>query len=182
MAPTARPRALFSNGHQTRISLFDDGRVKVWSPAYSWRITGTGRPNPLGEYVRLEPGDPIDGDGGTESAIEIHTDPANGAGCAGVITASNGTYIEIDHDGAITVGNDGRDLAETFNAWRPSTGGSVMVTFHGDYRPRTIRAGDHHVEITETHKPVPNRLYPDEREIVAGKILRVGTDPSARAW
>lgn len=45
-----------------------------------------------------------------------------------------------------------------------------MVTFHGDYRPRTTtRTSDHHIDVTETAKPVPNRLYPDEREIFDGQ-------------
>lgn len=170
--PRTQPlRQLFSDGRDTRVSVFDDGRVKVWSPCHDWVIAASGDSG-IGQYVRLEPGRPVPGSGGTEAATTIATDPTRGDEVAGTVICTNGTFIEIQHNGAVTVGNDGRDIAETFNAVRESTGGSVMVTFYGSYRPPKLRSGDHLVDVDERRRPVPNRLYADEREILKGKIRR----------
>ncbi|MGW8813006.1 hypothetical protein [Gordonia terrae] len=151
--------------------MFDDGRVKVWSPNHDWVIAASGHCG-IGQYVQLEPGRPVPGNGGAEVATIIATDPSRGNEVAGTVVCSNGTFIDIQHSGAVTVGNDGRDIDETFNAVRESTGGSVMVTFYGSYCPPKLRSGDHTVEVSESRRSVPNRLYPDEREIVEGKIRR----------
>ncbi|MFF7943086.1 hypothetical protein ACFZC5_25535 [Nocardia gamkensis] len=66
-------------------------------------------------------------------------------------------------------------LADLFG-WSPLPGeyrtvsvadveGSVMVTFEGTYRPKTLRECDHLVAVGERAAAPPNRLYKDEFEI-----------------
>lgn len=163
-------RHLFSNGLDARVTIFDDGRIKVWSVKHLWEIDSDGRHTALGQYVRLRPGAVVDAPGGTESATTFRTDPALGLQIAGTVGMSNGSFVYFEHSGGVVVGNDTRDIAETFNGARQSTGGSVMVTFLGTMRPRKQRDFDHFVNVPEKSQRTANRLYPGEVEILDGKI------------
>ncbi|MEU4813763.1 hypothetical protein AB0H20_31570 [Nocardia fluminea] len=173
MAPNSA-KYLISNGTDDRVSLFDDGRVKVWSTTHLWTEESRERHNALGETVLLgigrtlgEPG-PVDRRQQCDAEFEL--DPEQGHTVAATVGADNGTFVQFFHDGTIAVGNDGRDVATVFNAGRETTsargttgvGGSVMITFGGSYRPRTKRESDFQVELSEATAPRPNRLYKDE--------------------
>ncbi|MFH5230843.1 hypothetical protein [Antrihabitans spumae] len=166
-------RELFSNGNDVRVSVFDDGRLKVWSVAHAWEIDPPDRHNALGQQVRLRPARRLSAPGGTERATVICTDSSHGESAAGTVAMSNGSFFTFLHDGSVLVGNDTRDIHETFNGVRGETGGSVMITFSGTMRPKMFREYDHFVEVSEKSRPMPNRLYPGEVEILEGKIKYV---------
>lgn len=174
MAPNSA-KYLISNGTDDRVSLFDDGRVKVWSTTHLWSELSRERHNALGETVLLGFGRTLDTPGPVDRRqqpdAEFPLDPEQGHTIAATVAADNGTFVQFFHDGTIAVGNDGRDLVSVFNAGRESNttrggvngvGGSVMVTFGGSYRPRTVRENDFQVELAEATAPRPNRLYKDE--------------------
>ncbi|AMY21035.1 hypothetical protein A3Q40_03684 [Rhodococcus sp. PBTS 1] len=171
---------MVSNGEDW-VSLFHDGRVKVASRTHLWDIVAVERHNALGQAVTLAPGRTIDDGGRTASAVTpdhcVALTPARGDAVAGVVAATNGTFVDFLHNGTVVVGNDGRDIAETFNTAREGLeggasgrGGAVMVTFQGSYRPRIQRRCDFLVEIPEPERPAHNRLYPGEYEVIDGKI------------
>ncbi|TQC44813.1 hypothetical protein EEB14_35135 [Rhodococcus sp. WS4] len=160
--------------------LFSDGRVKVASRDHLWTILESGRHNALGQYVRIGVGRTLDVSGRTGTretpAFSASLDPALGSAEAATVAADNGTFVVFHHDRSITVGNDGRDIEETFNGGREglgggesARGGSVVITFVGTYRPRG-RECDYFVHVPETKPRVGNRLYKDEYEILEGKI------------
>lgn len=118
MAPNSA-KYLISNGTDDRVSLFDDGRVKVWSTTHLWTEEGRERHNALGETVLLgigrtlgEPG-PVDRRQQCDAEFEL--DPEKGHTVAATVGADNGTFVQFFHDGKIAVGNDGRDVATVFN-------------------------------------------------------------------
>ena len=164
-------RHLFSNGRDARVTVFEDGRVKVWSTAHLWEVGNLDRHTALGQFVELHPGRPVHATGGTEKATIIPIDPNLGTEVAGTVGMSNGSFVYFLHSGSVVVGNDTRDIARTFNASREETGGSVMVTFASSMKPRTLREFDHFVEVPELRKPVANRLYAGEQEIHDGKVI-----------
>ncbi|MFE6926359.1 hypothetical protein ACFVAV_35485 [Nocardia sp. NPDC057663] len=179
MAPNP-DRYLVSNGTADRVSIFYDGRVKVWSRFHLWEILESGRHNALGEFVRIGVGRELQVAAPTGARQQPHfvatTDPSLGSAEAATIAADNGTFVILHHDGSITVGNDGRDIEETFNAGRESLaggksgrGGSVMIFFAGKYRRKAVRASHFQVEIPED-RPRGRGLYPGEYEILEGKI------------
>lgn len=179
MAPNP-DKYLLSNGTDDRVTLFHDGRVKVWSRLHLWDILESGRHNALGQFVRIGVGRALDVKGPTGPRTKPHftasTDPALGDAAAATIAADNGTFVIFHHDGSITVGNDGRDIEETFNGAREGLagtesgrGGSVTIFFAGSYRPRVIRSSDFQVHIPED-RPRKRWLFPDEYEILEGKI------------
>jgi hypothetical protein len=168
---------LVGNDVGDRVSIFDDGRVKVWSTTHLWTIEGRERHNALGETVFLSIGPALSTPGPTAGQqrcdVEISLDLEGGRTVAATVGVDNGTFVQFFHDGSIAVGNDGRDLASVFNVGREANqtrgrngvGGSVMVTFEGSYRPQVLRACDHLVEVGERAAPPPNRLYKDEFEV-----------------
>ncbi len=168
---------LVGNDMGDRVSIFDDGRVKVWSTTHLWTIEGRERHNALGETVFLGIGRALSTPGPTAGQqrcdVDISLDPEDGRTVAGTVGADNGTFVQFFHDGSIAVGNDGRDLESVFNVGREANqtrgrngvGGSVMVTFGGSYRPQVLRACDHLVEVSERAAPPTNRLYKDEFEV-----------------
>ncbi|RDI43310.1 hypothetical protein [Nocardia mexicana] len=173
-------RYLLSNGTDDRVTLFHDGRVKVWSRFHLWEIIESGRHNALGEFVRLAAGRilQVQGPSGARQkpTFVASIDPTLGDRDAATVAGDNGTFVTFHHDGSITVGNDCRDIEETVNLGREGLagsesgrGGSVMVFFAGSYRPKTPRRCDHEVQIPEI-RPQPRRRYPDEYEIREGKI------------
>ncbi len=173
---------LLSNGTDDRVSLFHDGRVKVWSPSHLWEIVESGRHNALGQSVRIAVGRTLQVKGPTAAREKLHftasTDSALGDAEAATIAGDNGTFVVFHHDGSVTVGNDGRDIEETVNTGREGLagtesgrGGSVMVFFAGTYRPRTIRSSDYQVNIPENRRRGRGQ-HPDEHEIREGKIGR----------
>ncbi|MFC4374298.1 hypothetical protein ACFO5K_09305 [Nocardia halotolerans] len=176
MAPNSA-KYLISNGTDDRVSLFDDGRVKVWSTTHLWTELSRERHNALGETVLLGIGRTLDVPGPVDrrhnSDAEFALDAEQGHTIAGTVSADNGTFVQFFHDGTIAVGNDGRDLATVFNAGREANsergvngvGGSVMVTFGGSYRPKTVRPGDFEAQLSEATAPRPNRLYKDEFQV-----------------
>ncbi|OUS97249.1 hypothetical protein CA951_02570 [Rhodococcus sp. NCIMB 12038] len=176
-------RELLSNGTDDRVTVFDDGRIKVWSLNHLWVVESAERHTALGESVLLTVGrflsDP-DQPGKREiPGFVVPTDPSKGRTSAGAVGISNGSFVEFLHDGSIIVGNDVRDIKETFNGEREQLvksksgrGGSVMVTFSGTMTPRALRNFDHMIAISESTLPVPNRLQPGEYEITEGKIKR----------
>lgn len=180
MAPNS-DKYLLSNGTEDRVSLFYDGRVKVWSRFHLWEILEHGRHNALGEFVRIGVGRALDVKGPTGTREKLHyesprIDPALGGAEAATIAADNGTFVIFHHDGSITVGNDGRDIEETVNGAREGLagtesgrGGSVMIFFAGSYRPRAIRRSDCQVHIPEDRRRVRGQ-WPDEYEIREGKV------------
>ncbi|KAF0842556.1 hypothetical protein [Nocardia caishijiensis] len=173
MAPNSA-KFLFSNGTDDRVSLFDDGRVKVWSTTHLWSEMSRERHNALGETVLLGIGRTLDVPGPVDRRqtcdAEFALTPDLGHTVAATVAADNGTFVQFFHDGTIAVGNDGRDVATVFNAGREANsergvngvGGSVMVTFGGSYRPKTMRQSDFQVALSESTAPRPNRLYKDE--------------------
>jgi hypothetical protein len=113
----------------------------------------------------------------------VDLDPQAGQATAATVAADNGTFVELHYDGSITVGNDGRDIAETFNTGRESLaggpsgcGGAVMITFAGTYRPSQLRKNNFLVKIPARERPAANRRYPGEYVIDDGKI---GPPPTA---
>ncbi|MHD0279574.1 hypothetical protein [Rhodococcus aetherivorans] len=171
---------LVSNGTEDWVRLFSDGRVKVAARGHLWKILGSGRHNALGQYVRIGVGRTLDVDGRTgtreTAAFTAVLDPALGTAQAATVAADNGTFVVFHHDRSITVGNDGRDIEETFNTGREGLGGgksgrggAVMVTFGGNYRP-AARECDYFVHVPEAKPRVGNKLYKDEYEILEGKI------------
>ncbi|GAF49413.1 hypothetical protein [Rhodococcus wratislaviensis] len=160
--------------------LFLDGRVKVASRDHLWEILESGRHNALGEYVRIGIGRglKVDGRAGPREtpAFNASLAPPLGSAVAATVAADNGTFVLFHHDRSLTVGNDGRDIAETFNGGRESLGGgksarggSVIVSFIGTYRA-PARECDYFVHVPEDRPRVKNRLYKDEFEILEGKI------------
>lgn len=178
MAPNSK--VVLSNGRDW-VSIFFDGRVKVASRNHLWEIADIGRHTTLGQYVILGVGRELDVDppSGARKVPDfaVDLDPQGGQATAATVAADNGTFVELHHDGRITVGNDGRDIAETFNTGRESLaggpsgrGGAVMVTFAGTYRPSRLRENDFLVKISARERPAANRLYPGEYIIGDGKI------------
>ena len=175
--PANNERHLVGTSGDDRVSLFYDGRVKVWSTAHVWTVLERGRHNALGEMVLLGRGRDLTVPGPTERQqrprIEVALDSGAGHAVASTIAGDNGTFVQLFHDGAIAVGNDGRDIEQILNAGREAgpdgkrngVGGSVMIGFAGSYRPRDLRAADHYVTITELRPRPAFRLYPDEFEI-----------------
>ncbi|MGW5439684.1 hypothetical protein [Nocardia asteroides] len=177
MAPNS-DRYLLSNGAD-RVSLFYDGRVKVWSRSHLWTILESGRPNALGEFVRIGVGQQLDVRGPIGAREKPHfttsIDPTLGGAAASTITADNGTFVVFHHDGSITVGNDGRDIEETFNGGREvgiesGRGGSVMIFFSGSYRCKSARRSDYHVLIPIPEVRPCREIYPGEYEFMEGKV------------
>lgn len=179
MAPNSK-RVVLSNGRDW-ISIFLDGRVKVASRKHLWEIADTGRHTALGQYVTLRAGRELDVDPPSGARkipdFAVDLDPQAGQATAATVAADNGTFVELHHDGSITVGNDGRDMAETFNTGRESLaggpsgrGGAVMITFAGTYRPSRLRENNFLVEIPDRERPAANRPYPGEYIIDDGKI------------
>ncbi|WP_157110614.1 hypothetical protein [Nocardia anaemiae] len=169
---------LIGNAHGDRVSLFHDGRVKIWSTTHLWIVGHRERPTALGEMVRIRIGEQLDVPGPTRGQqrpdFEIATNPALTHELAATVGADNGTFVQFFHDGTIIVGNDGRDIRELLNAGRRANptrgqngvGGSVMLVFGGSYRPRQLRPSDYPLlPISEDHPPSPLRLYPDEFKI-----------------
>lgn len=160
------------------MSLFFDGRVKVWSTTHLWSVLDRRRHSALGEIVLLGVGRELAVPGPTERQqrpqIEVTLDPGAGHVVASMIAGDNGTFVQLFHDGGIAVGNDGRDIGQILNAGREANparrrngvGGSVMIAFDGSYRPRNLRQADRYLAIPEVTPPVAFRLYPDEFEIV----------------
>ncbi len=178
MAPNS-DRYLLGNGTD-RVSMFYDGRVKVWSRHHLWEIRDSGRHNTLGEFVRIGVGRPLKEPApiGVRHALSFSTsiDPSRGDAEAATVTADNGTFVVFHHDGSITVGNDGRDIEETVNLGRDNLaggpsgrGGSVMVFFAGSNPPLVARKGDHHLHIPEGKRRTRGR-YAGESENFEGKI------------
>ncbi|MGV9668657.1 hypothetical protein [Nocardia niigatensis] len=172
---------LLSNGTDDRVTLFRDGRVKVWSRFHLWEIAESGRHNALGEYVRIRAGRALEvrGPSGARKRpiFTASTDPILGDREAATVAGDNGTFVVFHHDGSITVGNDGRDIEETVNLGREGLagtesgrGGSVMIFFAGDYRPPAIRSSDYKVLQIPEKRERPRGRYPDEYEILEGKI------------
>ncbi|MFC8181572.1 hypothetical protein ACFULT_22065 [Rhodococcus sp. NPDC057297] len=179
MAPN-NDRVVLSNGIDW-VSVFLDGRVKVASRFHLWDIVDSGRHTALGEYITLGAGRELDVEPrrGAAKVPDFATslDPRLDRTIAATVVADNGTFVEFVHDGGIRVGNDGRDVAETFNTGRESLdggasgrGGAVMVTFVGTYRPAGLRSSDYSIQIPPRERPASNRLYPGEYEIYEGKI------------
>jgi hypothetical protein len=135
------------------------------------------RHNALGETVLLGIGRELTIPGPTDGQevpkFEVILDAKEGHNVAATIAGDNGTFVQFFHDGTIAVGNDGRDIDEVRNLRREATrdrkrngiGGSVTVTFTGNYRPRNLREADHYIEIPERTSPPSFRLYSDEFEI-----------------
>lgn len=183
MPPNAK-RTILSNGAD-RVTVFHDGRVKVTSSSHVWDIVDRGRHSALGQYVTLAPAparhadvraDDREAAPGTPDFV-AQLDPELGSAVAGTAAATNGTFVQFVHDGTIIVGNDGRDLAETFNTGREATeeaaaerGGAVTVTFKGSYRPRDVRDHDWLIEIPPKEKPFSNRLYRGDYENPENKV------------
>ncbi|NKY27768.1 hypothetical protein [Nocardia gamkensis] len=164
------------NSNGDRISLFYDGRVKVRSTAHLWTVSGRERQTALGESVHIEIGErlKVPRPKPQRPDIDVPTDPALGRTVAATVCADNGTFVQLFHDGTITVGNDGRDIRGLLNAGRYANskrnqngvGGSVMVVFEGTYRPQQHRSSDYPLlHIPEDRPPSALRLYPDEFEI-----------------
>lgn len=175
-----KERVVLSNGIDW-VSVFLDGRVKVASRSHLWDIVDSGRHTALGEYITLSPGRELDVEpmrgAAKVPAFATSLDPRLDQTIAATVAADNGTFVEFIHDGSIRVGNNGRDIAETFNTGRESLdggasgrGGAVMVTFVGTYRPVGPRSSDYSIKIPPNERPAPNRLYPGEYEIHEGKI------------
>ncbi|MCP2290649.1 hypothetical protein ACFYT3_13650 [Nocardia amikacinitolerans] len=168
---------LVGNGLGDRVSIFDDGRVKVWSTTHLWTVEGRDRHNALGETVVIGVGRALSTPGPTNRQhpcdLEIPLDGFRARTIAATVGVDNGTFVQFFHDGAIAVGNDGRDIDQVFNVGREANqtrvrngvGGSVMITFEGKYRPKSLRDCDYRVTVTEDASPPPNRLYKDEFEI-----------------
>ena len=144
-------------------------------------LVDTGRHTALGQYVTLGVGRELDVDppsgAGKVPDFAVDLDPLAGRATAATVAADNGTFVELHHDGSITVGNDGRDIAETFNTGRESLdggpsgrGGAVMITFAGTYRPSRLRENNFLVKIPARERPALNRRYPGEYVIDDGKI------------
>lgn len=178
-------RHLIGNGNGDRVSMFYDGRVKVWSTTHLWTVEKRERHTALGEMVRLGIGEALDVPGPTQRQkhpdIAVPTDPTLGDTVAATVCADNGTFAQFFHDGTIVVGNDGRDLDGLLNAGRRANptrgrngvGGSVMIVFAGSYRPRTLRPSDFELlQVPERRPPSPLRLYPDEFEIDSFSVER----------
>ncbi|RBO79529.1 hypothetical protein [Nocardia puris] len=166
---------LIGNRQGDRVSLFFDGRVKVWSTTHLWTIVGREAHNALGETVHIGVGDRLDVAGPTgkqhKPDILIPTEPERGREEAATICADNGTFVQFFHDGSISVGNDGREFGRLLNAGREfnptrghnGVGGSVMILFEGSYRPRQLRTSAYPLlAIPEAEPPRPFRLYKDE--------------------
>lgn len=175
-----KERVVLSNGIDW-VSVFLDGRVKVASRSHLWDIVDSGRHTALGEYISLGLGRELDVEPmrGAAKVPDFATslDPRMGRTIAATVAADNGTFVEFIHDGSIRVGNDGRDIAETFNTGRESLdggasgrGGAVMVTFVGTYRSVSARSSDYSIKIPQHERPASNRLFPGEYEIHEGKI------------
>lgn len=163
------------------MTVFLDGRVKVASRTHLWEIVDSGRHTAMGQYVTLGVGRDIEAGPLTRTAkvasFETHLDPELGDTSAATVAANNGTFVEFVHDGSIRVGNDGRDIAETFNTGRETLdggpsgrGGAVMVTFSGTYRSGRVRDNDFFIDIPAKERPASNKLYPGEFVIGEGKI------------
>lgn len=171
---------LVSNGTSDWVRLFADGRVKVASRHHLWEILESGRPNGLGQFVRIGIGKALEVAGRTgprtKPAYTASLNPALGSAAASTVAADNGTFVVFHHDGSVTVGNDGRDIEGTFNTGREGLGGgeagrggAVMITFAGTYRHPT-RPCDFLVHVPDSTPRTGNRLYKDEYEISEGKI------------
>ncbi|MGV9613190.1 hypothetical protein [Nocardia xishanensis] len=167
---------VIGNSNGDRISLFYDGRVKVRSTTHLWTVGGRERQTALGESVQIEIGERLEvpGPKPRRPDIDVPTDPALGRTVAATVCADNSTYVQLFHDGTITVGNDGRDIRGLLNVGRyanskrnrDGVGGSVMVVFEGTYRPQQHRPSDYPLlHIPEDLPPSPLRLYPDEFRI-----------------
>ncbi|MBO0853141.1 MAG: hypothetical protein J2P18_05165 [Nocardia sp.] len=159
------------------MTLFFDGRVKVWSTTHLWAVAARHRHNALGEVVLLRPGREVAISGPTDRKntpdIAVTVDAGRGHTVAMTVAGDNGTFVDFFHDSTIAVGNDGRDIDDIHNLGREATrnrtrngiGGSVILTFKGSYRPRTLRKADHYVKIPELSLPPAFRLYQDEFEV-----------------
>ncbi|WP_143861476.1 hypothetical protein [Nocardia amikacinitolerans] len=151
--------------------------MKVWSTTHLWTVEGRDRHNALGETVFIGVGRALSTPGPTNRQhpcdLEIPLDAFRPRTIAATVGVDNGTFVQFFHDGAIAVGNDGRDIDQVFNVGREANqtrgrngvGGSVMITFEGKYRPKSLRDCDYRVTVTEDASAPPNRLYKDEFEI-----------------
>ncbi|MGB6182740.1 MAG: hypothetical protein WBF79_15990 [Rhodococcus sp. (in: high G+C Gram-positive bacteria)] len=186
-------RSVLSNGDDW-VTVFHDGRVKVASHHHLWEVVGVGRHSALGQYVTLGVGKAVESSAGENPATPAAADytvsllPDQPSRVAATVAATNGTFVQFLHDGSVTVGSDGRDIAETFNTGRDNSdpavasaaasgrgsasgrGGCVTVTFRGSYRPSRLRDHDFLIEIPTPERPALNRLYAGEYESRAGKI------------
>ncbi|KQU06940.1 hypothetical protein ASG56_05045 [Rhodococcus sp. Leaf7] len=174
-------RAVLSNEGDS-VTVFHDGRIKVTSRDHRWEIVEVGRHSALGQYVTLGVGRPLSASETATAAAPtadytVALTPDRETEVAGTVAATNGTFIQFLHNGSITVGSDGRDIAETFNTGPEANseivsvrGGSVTVTFRGSYRPSSLREHDFLVDIPSPEKPALNRLHPGEHESRAGKV------------
>lgn len=182
-------RVVLSNGIDW-VTVFLDGRVKVASRSHLWDVVDSGRHTAMGQYVTLGVGRDLGlapGSGApTVPAFETRLDQELGDTLAATVAATNGTFVEFVHDGSIRVGNDDRDIAETFNTGRESLeggpsgrGGAVMITFMGTYRSARVREHDFLVDIPDKERPAANRLLPGEFVIKEGKIAAPRTTPAS---
>lgn len=157
-------RVRFSNSNDAFVTIFFDGRLKVSSPKYAWRVDRVERHNTFGQSARLVPDWPMSAPDGVEFGTQIALDPTLEDAVAATVVCSNGNFIQFEHGGAIVVGNDSRDVEEKVNGYRDSTGSSFQVRFDGTYLGPQTRAWDHYVEFVETKsKAIPR--YPNEIEI-----------------
>ncbi|MEU4430027.1 hypothetical protein AB0F65_05025 [Nocardia rhamnosiphila] len=166
---------LIGNDQGDRVSLFHDGRVKVWSTTHLWTVVRLPDYAGIGEAVRLGIGEHHDVPGPIERReqpkITVPTGSVDDGAKAGTVCANNGTFVQFFADGSVVVGNDGRDIRQLMNVGRYTTpergrngvGGSVMIVFEGSYRPRPARASAYPLlHIPEDEPPKPMRLYKDE--------------------